>query len=54
MLETEEKRPPGIGLSNLKKRLDLIYPGTYNLQMERRHIDGAENWFSISLNIPLQ
>lgn len=54
MLETEEKKPPGIGLSNLKKRLDLIYPGTHSLQMERRHIDGAENWFSISLNIPLQ
>jgi len=54
LLESEEKKPPGIGLSNLKKRLDLIYPGTYDLQMVRRHIDGAENWFSISLNIPLQ
>ena len=53
LLESEEK-PAGIGLSNLKKRLDLIYPGTYNLQMVRKHIDGVENWFSISLNIPLQ
>jgi len=52
--ESEDKRPAGIGLSNLKKRLDLIYPGTHNLQMVRRHIDGVENWFSISLNIPLQ
>jgi LytS/YehU family sensor histidine kinase len=55
--ESEEKRPPGIGLSNLKKRLDLIYPGSHRLEITREHISRdspAENWFSISLNIPLQ
>ncbi|MBN8850297.1 MAG: hypothetical protein BGO55_32700 [Sphingobacteriales bacterium 50-39] len=55
--ESEENRPPGIGLSNLKKRLDLIYPGTHRLEMRRQYINEdvqVVNWFSISLNIPLQ
>ncbi|HVU55201.1 MAG TPA: histidine kinase [Puia sp.] len=56
VLEPEEKCPPGIGLSNLRKRLDLIYPGTHRLDMtkEYRNEDAqSENWFYISLNIPL-
>ena len=55
--QTDEKRPAGIGLINLKKRLDLIYPGSHRLEMTRNFRSEetyTENWFCISLKIPLQ
>jgi LytS/YehU family sensor histidine kinase len=53
----EEEKKPGIGLMNLKKRLDLIYPGHHRLETTKNyHSDDktTENWFAITLNIPLQ
>jgi LytS/YehU family sensor histidine kinase len=53
----EEEKLPGIGLINLQKRLDLIYPGTHRLETTRSYrSDNAatESWFSITLQIPLQ
>ena len=50
-------RPPGIGLKNLRKRLELIYPGQFELCVgSNEHVDATltENWFIITLNIPLQ
>jgi two-component system LytT family sensor kinase len=49
LIRQEGYRPSGIGLSNLKKRLELIYPGRYELQRT-----DSEHWFVITLNIPLQ
>jgi two-component system LytT family sensor kinase len=52
-----DNRPPGIGLKNLRKRLELIYPGEFELNIvNNQHVDAtlAENWFIITLNIPLQ
>ena len=50
-------KPTGIGLSNLKKRLELIYPQQFELQrtdsLRVDHVE-MENWFIITLNIPLQ
>lgn len=37
---------PGIGLENIKKRLDLIYPDSYTLQ-----INLVEDWYSVELFI---
>jgi two-component system, LytTR family, sensor kinase len=52
-----DNRPTGIGLKNLRKRLELIYPGQYELNTGNNYlVDSilAENWFIITLNIPLQ
>ena len=38
----------GIGLQNVKKRLELIYPGAYSL-----HIDDLSNWYKINLSLNL-
>jgi two-component system, LytTR family, sensor kinase len=65
LIRQEGNRPSGIGLSNLKKRLELIYPGRYELQRTdnlrveglpdtRAHTPDTEHWFVITLNIPLQ
>ncbi len=43
-----EDKNSGIGLSNLKKRLELIYPGKFRLQTMK-----ADNWFIASLNLQL-
>jgi LytS/YehU family sensor histidine kinase len=56
LIQQEEKTTPGIGLINLKKRLELIYPGKFQLTTARHHYTGStltENWFEIALNIPL-
>ena len=37
---------PGIGLENIKKRLDLIYPNNYDLQ-----INLVEDWYIVELYI---
>lgn len=53
----EGKKESGIGLINLRKRLDLIYPGRYDLDIVTSYQTEAslsENWFEISLNIPLE
>ena len=52
-----DNRPTGIGLKNLRKRLELIYPGQFELNTGHNyHVDSAltENWFITTLNIPLQ
>ena len=38
----------GIGLSNIRKRLHLVYPGNHDLV-----INDSENYFSVTLNIPV-
>jgi len=53
----EEEKLPGIGLMNLQKRLDLIYPGTHRLETTRSYRSenaATESWFAITLQIPLQ
>ena len=57
LLGRGDQRPPGIGLKNLQKRLELIYPGQFELKTGNNyHLDAssAENWFICTLNIPLQ
>ncbi|GGA98520.1 sensor histidine kinase [Puia dinghuensis] len=57
VVRQQERRFSGIGLGNLNKRLELIYPGEFELQRtDTLHVDAAasENWFIITLNIPLQ
>ncbi len=38
----------GIGLENVRKRLELIYPGQYNLQIKER-----DDWYEVNLSIQL-
>lgn len=50
-------RTSGIGLANLNKRLELIYPGRFQLEKtDSLHIGATEeeSWFIITLNIPLE
>jgi two-component system LytT family sensor kinase len=57
LIQRQENKPPGIGLKNLKKRLELIYPGQFELNaIDNHHADSMaiENTFVIKLNIPLQ
>jgi two-component system LytT family sensor kinase len=57
LIRQQGSKPSGIGLNNLKKRLELIYPGQFELQrtdsLRVDHVE-MENWFIITLNIPLQ
>ena len=53
----QETRTQGIGLSNLRKRLELVYPGDYNLHAVDNTITSKavqESRFVTTLNIPLQ
>ncbi len=45
----EKKEASGIGLENIKKRLDILYPGKYNLR-----ISETDTIYSTSLSIKLQ
>ena len=57
LVREQASRNSGIGLANLNKRLELIYPGRFELQKtDSLHVDVAEqeNWFIITLNIPLE
>jgi sensor histidine kinase YesM len=57
MVREQETRTQRIGLSNLRKRLDLVYPGDYDLDTVDRHepkTPAMENRFVTTLNIPLQ
>ncbi|MEO0340362.1 MAG: histidine kinase [Bacteroidota bacterium] len=47
--DPESKQKKGLGLSNLEKRLKLIYPKRHQLQLERK-----ENIFIATLEIDLQ
>ena len=49
-------KPAGIGLSNLTRRLEMTYPGQFELhRTDRLHVGAGESeyWFIIQLNIPL-
>jgi sensor histidine kinase YesM len=53
----QQNRAQGIGLINLRKRLDLVYPGNYDLQTLDNQTTSAttsESRFVTTLNIPLQ
>jgi two-component system, LytTR family, sensor kinase len=57
LIGSSGNRPTGIGLKNLRKRLELIYPGQFELNTgsnEHVHAIPTENWFITTLNIPLQ
>lgn len=47
--KAKDSRQSGIGLENVRKRLDLIYGKEYSLQIE----DGAEDKYCITLKIPI-
>ena len=49
LIREQDSRPPGIGLKNLTKRLELIYPGQFELQ-----VGNKDHLFITTLNIPLQ
>jgi len=52
-----ESRTQGIGLSNLRKRLELVYPGDYDLRTvdnQTTHATATSSRFVTTLNIPLQ
>ena len=44
--DQDHNTEPGIGLENIKKRLDLIYPNNYDLQ-----INLVEDWYIVELYI---
>lgn len=57
LVRQQANRPSGIGLANLNKRLELIYPGSFELQKtDSLRVDAheQENWFIITLKIPLE
>ena len=57
LVRQQANRPSGIGLANLNKRLELIYPGAFRLERtDSLRVDAheQENWFIITLNIPLE
>src|SRR5579859_2494 len=57
LVRLQETRAQGIGLSNLRKRLDLVYPGEYGFEAVDNHefdMLAKENRFVTTLNIPLQ
>lgn len=47
-VKREQKHIKGIGIDNVKKRLDLIYPGNYDL-----NIDDSDQLFNLELTIKL-
>ncbi|WP_347840237.1 histidine kinase [uncultured Draconibacterium sp.] len=48
--EKEEKESEGIGLKNVKRRLDLIYPNTYRLEIEERSDEYEVNLLICGIN----
>lgn len=46
LTETEQKMEKGIGIPNIRRRLDLLFPGSYTLE-----IKDEENHFTVSLII---
>ena len=45
---SEDSLSKGIGLQNVKKRLELIYPGAYDL-----HIEDLSSWYKVRLSLSL-
>lgn len=41
-----EQKSGGIGLANVRKRLELLYPGKHNLQVRK-----TEEWYSVALTL---
>ena len=57
LVRYQENRTQGIGLSNLRKRLDLVYPGDYDLNTVDSQTTSSTTTASryiTTLNIPLQ
>jgi two-component system, LytTR family, sensor kinase len=48
LTETEQKMDKGIGIGNIRRRLDLLYPGRYTLE-----ISDGEGHFTVSLIIQI-
>jgi sensor histidine kinase YesM len=46
---TELKKHSGIGLENVKKRLQLLYPSQHQLLVKEK-----EGWFGIELNLSIR
>ncbi|TAJ11121.1 histidine kinase [Marinilabiliaceae bacterium JC017] len=46
MINEDENIQGGIGLENLRRRMELIYPGNYEL-----HFDSGANYFTVDLKI---
>lgn len=46
-IERKADRPGGIGIQNVRKRLDLLYSDTYKLRINKN-----ENTFEVSLKLP--
>lgn len=46
---TAKDKTSGIGLANVKRRLELLYPGKYKLSIHEK-----DGWFNIALQITLQ
>ena len=44
--EKKGQEGKGIGLDNIQKRLELLYPNQHQLEIKRR-----ENWFIVELSI---
>ena len=47
-VESPSEKPAGIGLENLKRRLDILFPGKYDLRLENNNTN-----YTASLNIAL-
>jgi two-component system, LytTR family, sensor kinase len=47
-VNTSDGKTGGIGLTNLKKRLEILYPGKHTIEISR-----ADNYFIIEVNIDL-
>lgn len=46
--DNREQEPAGVGLAHVKKRLELIYPGKYTLELREK-----DNIFSVNLHLNL-
>jgi len=44
----EHKKQGGVGIANVKRTLDLVYPGNYKLEMQNN-----DNWYTLKLTINL-
>jgi LytS/YehU family sensor histidine kinase len=47
--KTDLGKQGGIGLNNVKKRLELLYPGKHSLQINKK-----EGWYNIDLSLSIR